>query len=57
MRKIGWVLFFIALGLIFSASTTFSEMAEEGSHSGKNYSTGTSKAIQAYTSATKRMAS
>ena len=45
MKKIGWVLFFIALGLVLSASTTYSEMAKEGSHSGKNYSTGTSKAI------------
>ena len=36
---------FMALALFFSASTTYSEMAKEGSHSGKNYSTGTSKAI------------
>ena len=45
MKKIGWVVFFVTLGLIFSVSTAYSEMAKEGSHSGKNYSTGTSKAI------------
>ena len=45
MKKQIWVLIFITLGLILAASSAYSEMAKEGSHSGKNYSTGTSKAI------------
>ena len=45
MKKIKWALFIITLGLVFSVSTVYSEMAKEGSSSGKNYSTGTSKAI------------
>lgn len=45
MKKISLVLSFIALCLILSTSAIYGEMAKEGSHSGKNYSTGTSKAI------------
>lgn len=45
MKKHIWVLLLVTLGLVFVASTAFSEMAKEGSHSGKNYSTGTTKAI------------
>lgn len=44
-KKHNCVLLFIALGLVLAVSLACSEMTHEGSHSGKNYSTGTSKAI------------
>jgi hypothetical protein len=45
MKKNSWLLLFITLVLAFSASTVYSEMAKEGSYKGKNYATGTHKAL------------
>ena len=45
MQRYSWVLLLMTLGLVLAASSAYSEMAKEGSHSGKNYSTGTSKVI------------
>lgn len=45
MKKNIRMLFFITLGLIFSASTVYSEMAKEGSATGRNFATVTVKAL------------
>ena len=45
MKKNSWVLFVTTLVLVFSASAVYSETAKEGSYTGKNYATGTSKAL------------
>ena len=45
MKKYSCLIFLVTLSLTMAATSAFSEMAKEGSYSGKNYSTGTSKAI------------
>jgi hypothetical protein len=45
MKKNSWVLLFITLALVFSVSTVYSEMAKEGSATGRNFATVTAKAL------------